>query len=183
VAVNTTDGGGRGFPWSLLGWAGAAGLLLVPLIFSFPWDAFDFAVAGVMLALVGIGLELVFRLSRDNFYRLGTCAAIGAGFLTVWATGAVGMVGDEGDPYNLIFLGIVLLALIGAGVVRLRPGGMAAVMALAAAAQLVAGLGGMSIDWRGGIFSAGFAAIWGVSALFFLKAAQDRKQGVTHANG
>jgi uncharacterized membrane protein YciS (DUF1049 family) len=50
---------------------------------------------------------------------------------------------------------------------------MARVMAVAAVAQLAAGAIGATADLIGGIFSAGFALVWLVSALLFGKSARE----------
>lgn len=176
MTVSAANGEGRRVGWSLIGWGGAGLLLLVPLILNFPWDAFDFVFAGILFAVVGVGLELVFRLNSNGAYRAGACVAILAGFLTIWANGAVGMIGNEDNPYNLVFLGVVAFALVGAAVVRLRPAGMAVVIGMAAAAQFAGALGGVTTDVRGAVFSAAFTGFWGFSALFFRKAAQDSRK-------
>jgi hypothetical protein len=113
-------------------------------------------------------------MSRNYAYRAGVGFALAASFLTVWATGAVGMIGDEGDPYNLLFIAVIGLALLGGIVARFRAAGMAVTMATAAAAQVVISVVGMPTDLRGGLFSSCFGGIWLISAVLFWKAARDQ---------
>ena len=165
-------------PWRILGWGTAAALLLAPLIAmrftsEVNWTPSDFAFAGLMLGGVGAIYELTVRRSSNPWYRAGTVFALAAAFLIVWANGAVGMIGDEGDPANLMFGGVLAIALIGAILARFRPGGMALAMAAAALAQAIAGGIGLTIDPLGGVLSTAFATLWLISAALFRNAARD----------
>jgi hypothetical protein len=114
------------------------------------------------------------RTTRSWTSRFAAGFAVAAGFLIIWANGAVGMIGNEDNPYNLLFLGAIAVALLGAVVARFRAAGMA--LAMLAAGLLHAGiaLGGWSADPIGARFSLGFAFLWFLSAALFRKAAQDR---------
>jgi hypothetical protein len=98
--------------------------------------------------------------------------AVLAAFLTIWVNLAVGMIGEEGDPLNLMFVGVLLLALAGALLARFRAAGMAKAMLATAAAQAAAGAVGLSTDPRGGLFSMGFAVFWLLAAGLFALAAR-----------
>lgn len=166
-------------PWPILGWGTAAGLLLTPLVAmqftsEVNWTASDFAFAGIMFGGVGILYEFTVRKSSSPFYRGGVALALVAAFLTAWLNGAVGMVGDEGDRANLMFGGVLAIALIGSVLARFRAHGMAIAMFAAAVAQAAAGGVGMLIDPLGGILSTAFAGLWLLSASLFRKAANAR---------
>ena len=175
------DGEHRGNRWRPVIWGGAAFLLSLPLLAMqfFPaggvnWTLADFVVMGAMLSIACGAYELVAWLSGNTAYRAAAGVAILAGFLTVWVNLAVGMIGSEDNPYNLLFVGVLAVALAGALVARLRAGGMARAMGAAACAQalvatvaLVAGR-----DPRGAVFSLLFAAPWLAAALLFRKAAR-----------
>jgi hypothetical protein len=88
------------------------------------------------------------------------------------ANGAVGMVGDEGDPANLMFAAVLAIALLGAMLARFRAGGMAVATLAAAFAQAIAGGIGMLTDPLGGLFSTAFAGLGLLSAALFRKAAR-----------
>jgi hypothetical protein len=135
------------------------------------WTASDFVFAAVLFGSVGFVLELIVRKSPSLSYRLGAALAVMGAFLTIWANGAVGMIGDEDNAYNLVFLGVLLLALAGAVAARFRPTGMAAAMAVTAAAQVAASAAGFATDPRGAVFSMGFGAIWLLSAALFRNSA------------
>jgi hypothetical protein len=168
------SGGGRGSLWRIAGWGIAGLLLLVPVIGNFPWTASDYVFAAVMIGGTGLLFEWAIRKSGNLAYRAGIAAALAGGFMTVWANAAVGMIGPEDNPYNLLFAGVLLIALAGSVVARLRPAGMVWAMAAAAAAQAAAGAGGLAADPRGAVLSMGFGGIWLVAAALFWLA--DRRE-------
>lgn len=169
---------GRGRAWRTVGWSMAGLVLLAPLIAmqftrEVNWTGGDFLFAAMLFGLVGLTFELTVRASRSPFYRGGVGAAIAASFLIVWANGAVGMIGNEGNPYNLLFFGVIAVALLGSVLARFRAAGMALTMLAAAAAQIAIGVGGMTSDVRGGILSTLFAGLWLLSAALFRNAARE----------
>ena len=174
-----SDGRKQWSPWRIAGWGLAAILLLLPLVAmrfteEVNWTAGDFIFAALLIGIVGVTFELTVRVSGNWAYRGAVACALAAAFLIVWATGAVGMIGDEGDPYNLFFFAVIVLALLGAVVARFRASGMALAMALAAVAHGSVAVGGMFTDLRGGIFSLAFAGLWLLSAALFWNAASNR---------
>lgn len=168
-----TSGERRAIPWRVLGWGGAGLLLLLPWVADAPWTASDFVVAGAMLGSVGLAFELIVRKSNSLAYRLGAALAVIGALLTVWINGAVGMIGTEGNPYNLLFATVPLVALVGAIVARFKPSGMVLAMASAATVQVVLSLFGLWTDLRGGVFSMVVAAPWLLAAALFRSAARD----------
>lgn len=163
--------------WRLAGWGTAALLLLLPFVAmqftrEVNWTAGDFLFAGLMFGSVGLAIELAFRATGDRSYRAAASVAVAAAFLTVWINGAVGMIGSEENDYNLLFLGVVALAMGGAAISAFRARGMALAMAAAAAAQLIVSAGGAFSNLRDGIFASLFALMWLMSASLFRRAAQ-----------
>jgi hypothetical protein len=172
-------GGGRWNGWRIGGWGFAALLLLAPLVAmqftrEVNWTGFDFLFAAVLIGGVGLLLELAARMTRNFAYRAGVGAALAAAFLIVWVNGAVGLIGLEHDPYNFLFLGVIGVAVLGAVIASFRPAGMALATLAAAVAQACIGLGGLSADPRGAIFSTAFAGLWLLSAVLFRKAAREQ---------
>jgi hypothetical protein len=188
MAVITRTSGER--LWNALriaGWCGAVVILLLPLVAmrftsEVDWTLSDFLVMGVLLGGSGLVLELATRKSHSLTYRFGITIAVAAAFLLVWVNLAVGVLGDEDNPANLMVLGVILVALIGGLMARSRPAAMARAMLFAAVAQLLAGLVGFTMGWAApgnqGVFevvlgSSLFGALWLASALLFAKAAGD----------
>ncbi len=175
------QGSGGPYPggWRLLLWGGAAGLLSLPLIAmqftrEVDWTAADFAVFGAMLAAACGACELAVRLARGNrAHRFGAFIAIAAGFLLVWVNLAVGFIGSENNPANLMYAGVLGVGVLGACLGRFRPRGMAATMLAVAAAQFAAGViahaGDMDHPWPATV---GFTALWLASAGLFRIAAR-----------
>ena len=176
--------GGRGNRLRPFVWGAAGGLLLLPALAMqlFPqggvnWTGLDFLVMGAMLAGACGLYELGAWLSGNTAYRAGFGLAALAAFLTVWANLAVGMLGSEHDPVNLLFAGVLLVALAGALIAGPQPRGMARAMAATAIAQLLAvgvGLAMGGFEPRELALSALFAVPWLLSAALFGKSARDQ---------
>jgi hypothetical protein len=176
VDITQMVAGDRWRGWRIAMWGGAAFLLLLPavamrLTSEVEWDARDFVATGIMLAAACSICELAARVSSNCAYQAAAGVAVGTAFLIVWANLAVGMIGDEGNPFNLLFGGVLAVALTGSIVARFEPSGMVGAMALTAAAQIAAGAVGLSADPRGALTAMAFAAPWLLSAWLFRKAA------------
>jgi hypothetical protein len=164
-------------PWV---WGGAVVLLALPGIAmrlgadGVQWGAADFLVFGAMLAIACGLYELATRTSGDIRYRAAAGIAVATGFLTVWANLAVGMVGSEGDRFNVLFAGVLAVAVAGAVFARLRADGMARALLATAIAQalVVAAAFVVGGDMRGAVFSALFVAPWLLSSALFRRASQ-----------
>jgi hypothetical protein len=145
------------------------------------WTAFDFALMGALVGAVGLGLELVVRVSRDPAYRLAAGLALAAAVLLVLINGAVGVIGSEDVAANRLYLGVVAVALVGAIAARLRAAGMAWAMTAAAAAQLLVPFMAYALGWASlaqllappvtGLTGV-FTAVWLAAAWLFRRAAE-----------
>ncbi|MBV9929734.1 MAG: hypothetical protein JO013_02165 [Alphaproteobacteria bacterium] len=190
MAAATGNEAGRSWSgWRLAPWLGAAALLSVPALAmrfapraGFDWSAADFAVMGAMLAIACGAFELAMRASAGTAYRLGALAALGTGFVTLWANLAVGLVGDEGNPANLLFVGVLAFAAAGALVAGRSSAAIAKAMLATALVQLAAAGAAFALTpaaaGRGaemvallGIFPAG----WLASAWLFRRSARVTK--------
>lgn len=89
---------------------------------------------------------------------------------------AVGIIGNEDNPANLMYGGVLAVAAIGAVVAGFRPRGMARALAATALAQalvaLIAMIAGLGYTF---ILTGFFVALWLTSARLFRRAA--RHQG------
>ena len=145
MAGNTENGSRRrGNRWSVARWGTAALILMLPLVAmqfteQVNWGLADFVVFGAMLVGACGAYELAAGMMRNNTYRAAVGVAIAAAFTLVWVNLAVGIIGDEGNPANLMYLGVLAVGIIGAFIARFRPDGMArALIAMALAQTLVA---------------------------------------------
>jgi hypothetical protein len=144
---NNLASGRSTFPWRVLGWGAVAVLLTLPLVLRFPWTVSDFLFAGMMFGTAGLAIELAVRASPSWRYRAGVAASVAASFLLVWVNGAVGFLGDENNPANLLFFGVIATALFGSVVARFRAEGMVFAMLAAAFVQLAIGALAIPMGW------------------------------------
>ena len=126
-------------------WGGAAALLLLPLVAmqftrEVNWTSSDFVVMGALLGIVGIAFETAVRVARSHAYVFGAGVAVAAAFLMTWINLAVGIVGNENNPANLMFFGVLVVGLLAVAFSRLRPLGMARAMEVTALAQVLVSL-------------------------------------------
>jgi hypothetical protein len=189
MAGNTENGGGRrGGRWRIAVRGTAAFLLLLPLVAmqftdEVNWDATDFAVFGAMLAVACGTYELAARMTGNRAYRAAVGVAIAAAFILVWMNLAVGIIGNEDNPANLMYGGVLAVGIIGAVIARFQPDGMARALVATALAQalvaviaLIAGSGstGPTRPWNIVMLTGLFAALWLISAWLFRKAAREQ---------
>jgi hypothetical protein len=164
-----------------------AALLLLPLsAMQFTdevvWNLADFAVAGGLLVGTGLLYEAAGRRTRNIAYRAAAGVALAAALLLVWINLAVGIIGDEGNPANAMYIGVLAVGVAGALIARFQPQGMARALLATALAQalitvitLSAGFaapasGPLEILMLNGCFVALFVG----SAWLFRHAARDR---------
>jgi hypothetical protein len=175
--------------WTTLIWISAALLiLLLPLLSmqltdEVAWDAADFGFAAALLFGAGATYEYLARSTGSTAYRAGVGVALATGVVLVWINAAVGLIGDEADPANRMFAGVLAVGVAGALVARFRASGMARALFLTAAAQaVVAGfalagrLGATGPKWPADllVLTAIFASLWTLSAVLFKRAAREQ---------
>ena len=165
----------------------AALILLLPLSAmrftdEVVWNLADFAVTGGVLVGTGLLYEAAGRKTGSIAYRAAAGVALAAGLLLVWLNLAVGIIGDEGNPANAMYIGVLAVGVVSALIARFQPHGMARALLATALAQAVvtaialsAGLGApasgpLEILMLNGCFVALFVG----SAWLFRRAAQDR---------
>jgi hypothetical protein len=186
MAAQITNDGRGGNNWVTTAWITVTALiLLTPLVAmqftdEVNWTVSDFAFAGALLVGCGITYELAARVG-NLAYQAGVVMSLGAGVLTVWVTGAVGIIGSEANPGNLVYLGLVAFAVAAAALARGRPARMSWAMAVVAFGQVLVppiaynSLANPQSDvLQPEVFAiTGFlTAMWLASAWLFRKAAQ-----------
>ncbi len=73
--------------------------------------------------------------TNNTVYRAAIGVAGGAAFMLLWLMGAVGVIGVEGDPADLMYFGVLAVGFIGALIARFQPRGMARALFATALAQ------------------------------------------------
>jgi hypothetical protein len=162
----------------IAGWSCAALLLALPAIAmqagveGVVWTASDFIFAGVIFALVGGLFELAARASRNISYRAAVVIAVACGFLQLWITLAVGIIGNEDNPANWTYFAVVLTALCVAaaaiGQTRMLSRGMAVMAGL----QLFFFALHMIDGHMTAVIDLFFTALWLLSSRLFALAAR-----------
>ena len=171
---------GRGWRWAIFG--AAAGLWLLPLVAmqftaEVRWTGADFAVWGAMLGAACGTYDLATRVTRNTAYRAAAGVALTAAFLLVWINLAVGVIGAEDNPANLMFAGVLAIGVAGGAMARFRAAGMARALIATAVAQAavaaIAVVRGLS-DEVNIILGATvlFVTLWLASAWLFHQAAR-----------
>lgn len=108
-------------------------VLCIPLIamqFSdqVQWSVSDFIIMGLVLSAVGLMYEFIARKSSNWPYRIAFGLSLAGIFLLFWVNAAVGIVGNENQPINLLFGLVILWVIGGAVIVRYRSSGMSLIL-------------------------------------------------------
>lgn len=160
-------------------------ILLIPLVAmqftnEVNWSVFDFIIMGALLFGTGLTYEFISSRSGNIVYKSAVGIAVAAGLLLIWINLAVGIIGSEGNPANLLYAGVLLTGIVGALMVRFRSGGMARTLFITAFLQALVPLIAL-IFWKdafnelpgfGGIFllNSVFAVFFAVSGYLFMRA-------------
>jgi hypothetical protein len=182
----------RGGRWRIVVWTSAAIILLLALLANqfvegAAWSPADFVFAGALLLGVCLTYEFLARTTANVAYRAAVGVAVAAAFILIWLSLSVGIIGRDGDPANLMYLGVLAVGAVGALIARLHPTGMARALFATALAQmsvalfaLVAGLG---YPWSGplelSVLNGFFVALFLGSAWLFRRAARGRPDPAT----
>jgi asparagine N-glycosylation enzyme membrane subunit Stt3 len=170
--------------WSLVGWSAALLLLLLPLLAmqltdQVNWTVGDFAFAAALVVAVGIPIEIALRRAPDRTYLAAVGVALLGALLLLWLSAGVGLIGGDGDPSNLMYLGVVAVGVVGSLIARFKAQGMArTLLAVAVAQALIASIaligqlgyphsGPLELAALNGFF---FALFLGSAALFWRSA-------------
>ena len=150
-------------------------LLVMQITDEVVWDLADFVFVGALLVGAGLTYVLAARKTGNFAYRAAVVVALAAAFILVWVNVAVGIIGDEDNLANLMYIGVLAVGFIGAIIARFQPHGMthalfatALTQALVVVIALIAELGS---PWSGPgeilILNGFFIALWVGSALLF----------------
>ena len=147
-------------------------ILLIPAVAmlfkvrGWAWGPGDFVLGWVFIG----GAVAAYKFAADKvpnvFYRLATGLAVLTGLGLLWINAAVGLIGREDNPANLLYGGVLAIGLAAAAIARLQPMGMARALFVTAAAQLLVPVVAL-IFWRAD-FSPGVGPVFGLNFCFVL---------------
>ena len=144
-------------------------LLLVPLVANhtvdgFNWNPGDYIIFWLIMVAIGFAYKLVTNKARNAVHCIATGIALMAAFIIVWGNLAVGFIGSEDNPANLMyFVALFVGALLG-GMSRFTPAGMARAMFMTATAIFLVPV--IALLVRPHDFSPGVAQAFGLNAVF-----------------
>ncbi|GAB4296075.1 MAG: hypothetical protein Kow0098_18990 [Ignavibacteriaceae bacterium] len=118
----------------------AAFLLLVPILAMLfteqvNWTAFDYFVAWILLFGAGSTYVLIAGMGNVKSYRIAAGIAVGTALIIIWSNLAVGIIGSEENPVNLLFYAVLLIGITGSFAARFKPWGMSITLFVMAIAQ------------------------------------------------
>jgi len=138
----------------------------------------QFVMAGIVLLILGLLYLLIASRARTGAYKVAAGITVAASLLLVWGNLAVGFIGSEDNPANLLYAGALIVGFIGAILAKLQPLGMAKALFATAFAQFAVPFIAMSI-WRPElnrgvlmviVLNTIFAGLWVVSGWLFRRA-------------
>lgn len=169
---------------SVIVWGLVATLLLIPAVAmrftaEVNWTASDFVVMAVLLGSLAGTYEFLARKAPNWTYRAAAAVALCAAFLLIWINLAVGIIGSENNDANMMYAGVLAVAVGGACLAHARSAGMARAMLAAAVAQVLvaviaiaSGAGGDGPIWPRDLIgiTAMLTTLWLGSAWLFRRA-------------
>ncbi len=116
--------------------------LLIPLTAKLltdemAWSFSDFVAAWVLWFITGFAYKLIVRKHGNYMYRAAVGLAVATALFLVWANLAVGLIGSEDNPANLMYIGVLAVGFLGAIIARFQPRGMSLVLFAMASAQIL----------------------------------------------
>lgn len=117
-------------------------LLLIPLVAmqftdEVKWNLKDFVTAGFLLFGAGLTYRLVSGKTGSIIYRIAVGIGVATALFLVWSNLAVGLIGSEKNPANLMYLGVLATLFIASAIARFKPYGMALALSATAFAQII----------------------------------------------
>ena len=146
-------------------------LLSIPLIAmqftdEVKWSVMDFILMGALIFGAAITFEWISSRGSSLIYRLAVGLSVLTLFLRAWADLAVGVIGSEDNPANLMYFAMILIGIVGALIVRFRAKGMAMVSFTMAGVQILIPIMALVI-WTGN-FEPGIIQVFAINLFFVL---------------
>lgn len=122
-------------------------LLIIPLVLTirdgnvegvgWNWSPFDFVFAFIVLFGSGAAYEYISRKFKNTTYKSAVALGVLSTLMLIWMNGAVGIIGDEDEWPNMLYLGVFLCGFFGTIISRFKPRGMARTLFTMATVQML----------------------------------------------
>lgn len=99
------------------------------------WGLFDFIFAWVLIFGSGFTYKFITSKISNTKYKAALGIAVFTSLFIVWSNLAVGIIGSEDNPVNLIYFVMLFAVIIGGVAVKFQPKGLSILMLAAAAAH------------------------------------------------
>ena len=73
------------------------------------WSASDFVGCWVVIAAAIAAYKYVASRAPNSAYRVAVGMAVATGVVLLWMNGAVGLIGSENNPANLLYAGVLAI--------------------------------------------------------------------------
>ena len=173
----------------LIVWA-VVGVLILALLVAMPFTnevQWDEAVAYSVILLAAGGFYELWqwlKKTRTRTYRIAFGVGLAGVLLLGWVSGAVGIIGSENQPVNLMYWAVPAVLLIGSLMSRFKPRGTARTLFATAVVQVsipaIALIISPEVSWGNAgvigvfVFNSIFALLFVVSGLLFRRADSHR---------
>lgn len=140
------------FARRMLIWTAVVGLILmIPLVAmqfttEVDWTTSDFVFMGLLLFACALMYEFV-AMQGGITYRIAVGLGVITAFLLTWINLAVGIIGSEDNPANALYLGVIIIGMLGVVLSRMKPRGMSVTLWTVAAYQFAVPFLALAI-WR-----------------------------------
>ncbi len=159
-------------------------ILMIPVAMHFTDEVqWNEAVAYSVILLVAGGTYELWQWLKtcSSAYRLAFGVGLAGVLLLGWVSGAVGIIGSENNPTNLMYWAVFAVGLIGSLLSHFKPRGMARTLFAAAVVQMLVPVFALyiwpaQVSWGEAgvisvfVFNSIFAMLFVVSALLFRRA-------------
>lgn len=130
------------------------------------WSVADFVVSWILIAGFVLAYRLVSARATSWAYRFATGIGLTTGLLLIWINGAVGLIGSEDNPANVLYAGVLGVGVIGAVIGRLEPRGLEKTLYAMAIAQLAVPV--LAVAFWPEDFSPGIVPVFALNLFFAL---------------
>lgn len=104
--------------------------------------------------------------TRNRAYRTAFVVGLGTVFLLGWVSGAVGIIGSENQPINLMYWAVPAIGLVGSLISRFKPRGMARTLFAVALVQFLIPVVALIISPEVSWGNAGVIGVFVVNSIF-----------------